>query len=140
MIHCTSHLFCTFFPEAASLKVISEKGQAMGSCHFFNSSLSMLKKNKHNKTAREEVCEVQCSCKFISSTFRLSKHCCFWERKIVFHQFCPFVFTQRLSFSLGITSLALIAARSRNCSCAAVEGWCDCWQLHCGGIFGCRKL
>lgn len=78
MIHCTSRLFCTFFPEAVCFKSDFRERSSNGILSLSsNSSVSTLKK----KLAREEVCETQCSCKFISSTFRLWKHCCFWEKK-----------------------------------------------------------
>lgn len=48
MFHCTSHLNCISFPGAVCFRVTSEKGQAMGPCYFFNSSVSTLKKKKRH--------------------------------------------------------------------------------------------
>lgn len=117
MFHCTSHLFCTFFfPKALCLKVMSEKGQAMASCHFSNSSVL-----KKSQTPKEEACEAQCCCKSISCAFRVSKHCSFWQKTSPRVLSTLSVFTQGAASSLGITSWTLIAARSLSYSCTAVE-------------------
>lgn len=104
MIQRMSCLLHTFFLNwSYTFKHSLQRG------HFSNSSISAIKKK------REEVCEAQCSCKFISSTFKLGKHCCFggvcvWNGGVFIN--CVNLYLHGgFSFAPGITSLWLIAVK-----------------------------
>jgi len=97
----------------------------MESCHLSNSSVSTLKEKKKTQNQQLERKLVRLNAAASSflalsdseSTAASRRK----KKKVVFYQLCPFVFTQGVSFSFGITSSALMAARSLRSSCAAAE-------------------